>query len=525
MHAVHLSGIPGAVQRYPALTGGVSLEILSYLLTPIHEPILILYVALGCFAGVYIGAIPGLSATMAVSLLVSFTFGWDTHPALALMIGIFVGAVYGGSRSAILLNIPGAPAAVATALDGYPMAKKGSAGTAMGIATSQSVIGTLIGILVLALFTPIISKFALHFSSVDYLLLGVMGMMMAGSLGSKSIFRGLLAAALGVLLGTVGMDSMTATPRFTFDILYLHTGVDYVIAMIGLFGVSEALLQITQKDITIVKQKIGRIIPSLETCKKHLGLTFRSSIIGVLVGALPGAGGDVAALLSYDTAKRTVKNPEVPFGEGAVEGLIAPETANNAAIGGAFIPMLTLGIPGDSVTAVMLAALMIHGLKPGPNLMTTSPDLFYLIVSCLVLAAIFLVIFGLTGVKIFTKIVEIPRGILLPLILILSAVGSFAIKNSLIDVFWMFGFGVLGYFMKRYDYPVAPCVLGLILSGLLEENFRRGVMLNGSIGGMLVSIFKDPISIVLFVLIVVMFTTQTRAYKNWRDRRQEKKSV
>lgn len=500
------------------------MDVLNYLLIPFQEPVLILYVAVGCFAGVYIGAIPGLSATMAVSLLVSFTFGWETHAALALMIGIYVGAVYGGSRSAILLNIPGAPAAVATALDGYPMALKGKAGEAMGVATTQSVIGTLIGILVLALFAPVVSKLALHFSSIDYLLLGVMGMMMVGSLGCKSLFRGLLAAALGVLLGTVGMDSMTAVPRFTFGVLYLNTGVDYVVAMIGLFGVSEALLQITQKDVKAVKQKVDRIIPSLSTCVKHLGLTIRSSIIGVVVGALPGAGGDVAALLSYDIAKRTVKEPEVPFGEGAVEGLVAPETANNAAIGGAFIPMLTLGIPGDSVTAIMLAALMIHGLKPGPNLMTTTPDLFYLIVSCLLLAAAFLVVFGLTGVKMFAKIVEIPKGILLPLIIILSAVGSYAIKNSLFDVFWMFGFGILGYFMKRYDYPVAPCVLGIILASLLEENFRRGVMLNGSVGGMFLSIFKSPISIVLFVLIVVMFTTQTKAYKNWSARRREKKA-
>lgn len=500
------------------------MEILSYLLIPFQQPLLILYVAVGCFAGVYIGAIPGLSATMAVSLLVSFTFGWETYPALALMIGIFVGAVYGGSRSAVLLNIPGAPAAVATALDGYPMAKKGKAGEAMGIATTQSVIGTLIGILVLALFAPVISKFSLKFSSIDYLLLGVMGMMMAGSLGSKSLFRGLLAAALGVLLGTVGMDTMTAKSRFTFDILYLQTGVDYVVAMIGLFGVSEALIQITQKDVKAVKQKVDKILPSLSTCKKHLPLTLRSSVIGVLVGALPGAGGDIAALLSYDQAKRTVKNPEVPFGEGAVEGLIAPETANNAAIGGAFIPMLTLGIPGDAVTAVILAALMIHGLKPGPNLMTTTPDLFYLIVSCLVIAALFLVVFGLTGVRLFAKIVEIPKGILMPLILILSAVGSYAINSSLFDVFWMFGFGILGYFMKRYDYPVAPCVLGIILSSLLEENFRRGVMLNGSIGGMILSIFKSPLSILLLALIVVMFTTQTRTYKAWRAKGDQKKA-
>lgn len=496
------------------------MDILGYLLTPFTEPILILYVALGTFAGVYVGAIPGLSGTMAVSLLVSFTFGWETHSALALMIGVFVGAVFGGSRSAILLNIPGAPAAVATALDGYPMAKKGRAGAAMGIVTTQSVIGTLIGIVVLALFAPVISKFALKFSSIDYLLLGIMGMMMVGSLGCKSLSRGLLAAALGVLLGTVGMDSMTAKSRFTFDILYLNTGVDYVVAMIGLFGVSEALLQINEKDVKAVRQKVDKILPSLSACKKHIGLTLRSSLIGVLVGALPGAGGDVAALLAYDNAKRTVKAPEVPFGEGAVEGLVAPETANNAAIGGAFIPMLTLGIPGDSVTAVILAALMVHGLKPGPNLMTTTPDLFYIIVSCLVLASVFLLVFGLTGIRLFTKIVEIPKGILMPLIIILSAVGSFAINHNLFDIFWMFGFGILGYFMKRYDYPVAPCVLGIILSDLLEENFRRGVMLNGSVGNMLLSIFKSPISLVLFLAIVVMLVTQTGVYKRVRNRRK-----
>ncbi|MCJ7837323.1 tripartite tricarboxylate transporter permease [Cuneatibacter sp. NSJ-177] len=501
------------------------MEVLQYLLVPFTNPILLVFVAVGCFAGIYIGAIPGLSATMAVSLLVSFTFGWETQSAIALMIGIFVGAVYGGSRSAILLNIPGAPAAVATALDGYPMAQKGEAGRAMGIATTQSVIGTLIGVVALACFAPLVSKLALKFSSVDYLLLGLMGMMMVGSLGTKSIFRGLIAAAIGVLLGTVGMDTMTSTPRFTYGITYLLPGVNYVVAMIGLFGVSEALIQITMKDAKPVKQDVKKIIPSLDTIKKYIPLTLRSSLVGVVVGALPGAGGDIAALLTYDQAKRTVKNPEVPFGQGAVEGLVAPESANNAAIGGAFIPMLTLGIPGDAVTAVMIGALTIHGLKPGPNLMTTTPDLFYLIVSCLTIASIFLVIFGLTGVKIFTKIVEIPRGILLPLIIILSVVGAYAIQNSLYDIFWMLGFGVLGYFLKRYDYPVAPCVLGIILTKLLEENYRRGVMLKKGVFGMLGSIFTSPISLILFLLIVFMFTTQTQTYKRWKAKREAAKAA
>jgi len=497
-------------------------DILNYLLVPFLDIKLLFLVSIGVCSGIYIGAIPGLSGTMAVSLLVSFTFGWGTNPAIALMLGVFVGVVYGGSRSAILLNIPGAPAAVATALDGYPMALKGEAGKAMGIVTSQSVIGTLIGVIALAFFAPVVSKLALQFTSVDYLLLGIMGMMMVGSIGSKSIFRGLTTAAIGVLLGTIGMDTMTAAPRYTFGVTYLLPGVNYVVAMIGLFGIAEALTQITTKDVQAIKQKIDKIIPSFDVVKKYIPLTVRSSIVGVVVGALPGAGGDIASLLTYDQAKRTVKNPEVPFGEGAIEGLIAPESANNAAIGGAFIPMLTLGIPGDAVTAVMIGALMIHGLKPGPNMMTQTPDMFYLIVSCLFIASIALVFFGMTGIKIFTKIVEIPKGILLPIIIILSVVGSYAINNSLFDMFWTLGFGVLGYFFKRYDYPVAPCVLGIILTKLLEENYRRGILLNKSVIGLILSIFHSPISLVLFLLIVVMFTTQTKAYKRFKAKRAAK---
>ena len=501
------------------------MEVLSYLLIPIQQPMLIVMTAIGVFAGIYVGAIPGLSATMAVSLLVSFTYGWDTYTALALMLGIFVGTVYGGSRSAILLNIPGAPSAVATALDGYPMAQKGRAGEAMGIATTQSVIGTVLGIIVLAVAAPVVAKFAVNFSSVDYLLLAVMGMMMVGSLNCKSIFRGLLSAAVGLLIGTVGMDSMTAVRRFTFGISYLNSGVSFVVAMIGLFGVSEALIQITQLDVTAVKQKIDKIVPSLSTIVKYVPLTIRSSVVGVIVGALPGAGGDIAALLTYDQAKRTVKNPEVPFGEGAVEGLVAPESANNAAIGGAFIPMLTLGIPGDAVTAVLLGALEIHGLQPGPNLMTNTPDLFYLIVACLLIASVFLVIFGLTGIKIFTKIVEIPKAILMPLIIILSVVGSFALRKSLFDIFWMLGFGILGYFMKKYEYPVAPAVLGIILCNLLENNYRRGITLKKSLGGLIGSIFTEPVALILFLVIVVMFATQTKTYKNWKAKRDAAKSA
>ena len=280
--------------------------------------------------------------------------------ALAIMIGVFVGAVFGGSRSAILLNIPGAPAAVATALDGYQLAKKGRAGEAMGLATTQSFIGTILGVIVLCVSAPLVSKLALNFHSIDYLMLSLIGLMMVGSLGARSLKLGIIAGCIGIFLGTVGVDPQTAVRRFTFDIPYLNSGVDYVVAMIGLFGVSEALVQLTDIKTKPVKQKVDKILPSWAESAKYLPLTIRSAVIGVLVGALPGAGGDIAALLSYDNAKRTVKNPETPLGEGAVEGIIAPETANNAAIGGTFIPMLTLGIPGDAITAILISALTIQ---------------------------------------------------------------------------------------------------------------------------------------------------------------------
>ena len=502
----------------------------TYLLNQIvlifHEPQLILLTALGVFAGIYIGAIPGLSGTMAVSILVSFTFGWELNTSLALMIGIFVGVVYGGSRSAILLKIPGAPAAVATSFDGYPLAKKGKAGYAMGVATTQSVIGTYIGIIALIFLAPLISKLALNFHSVDYLLLSVAGLALVGSAGGKSLASGLIGGCIGLFLGTIGIDSMTSVKRFTFDFVYLNSGVNYIVAMIGLFGAAEAFYQIAKirrhssgdgegsvasdgetagsANGEIVKQDTGKILPGFRTAISHVPLTLLSAITGVIIGALPGAGGDVAAIFSYELAKRMVKPSEAPYGQGAIEGVIAPETANNAAIGGAFIPMLTLGIPGDSITAVLISALAIHGIQAGPTMYTSRPDVFWIIVCFLIIGGIFLVIFGLTGIRLFVKAAEVPKHILMPIILMLCIVGAFAIRSNLLDIFWMFGFGLLGYFLKSFDFPVSPIVLGLILEKLFEENLRRGLLLEGSIGGVALSVFESPISIVLAALLLLI---------------------
>ena len=474
------------------------------------NPQLLLLVGLGTFAGVYVGAIPGLSVTMAVSILISFTFSWDVLPAISLMIGIYMGGVYGGSRTAILLNIPGAPSAIATAMDGYPMAKRGEAGTAIGVTTVMSFFGGFIGIGVLALAAPFVSKFALTFQPRDYMLLAVLGILLVGSLSSGSLIKGIFAGALGIGIGAVGMDPLTFTERFTFDIPLLTQGISFIAVMIGMFGVSEALLQLHHIDMPAVRQKIDRIVPSFSTIKKHLPLSVQTSSIGVIIGALPGTGGDIAALMAYDHAKRVTKNPEREFGDGAIEGLVAPETANNAAVGGAFIPMMTLGIPGDAVTAIMIGALYIHGLNPGPMLMIDQPHMFWFIVGALITANFFILLFGLTGIKLFTKIVEIPRAFLIPLIMLLSIVGAYAVNNSITDVYWMLGFGVFGYFMRHYGYPLGPVILGVILSRLLDDNWRRAIIseredLGRFFGGLL----SSPLSTVLFVAVVLIFVSQT----------------
>lgn len=484
------------------------MEALQAFLVPFINPELILYVAVGVFVGIYIGAIPGLSVTMAVSLLLSFTYSWSVYPALALMVGIYTGGVYGGSRSAILLNIPGAPSAVATGFDGYPLAREGQAGKAMGLATTMSVLGTFFGIVVLAVAAPVVARLALSFAPRDYLLLALMGMLLVGSLSRGSLIKALLTSSLGIFIALIGMDPFSAQARLTFGHSSLLGGISFVVVMIGLFGLSEGLYQLHYK-VAPVKQKVDKIVPDLKLVLRNLPLALRCSALGTLIGALPGTGGDIAALMAYDHAKRTVKNPSRPFGEGAWEGIVAPEAANNAAIGGAFIPMMTLGIPGDSVTAVLIGVMMIHGLRPGPMLMTEQPEFFWMIVGALVLSNMFLYIFGMSGIRLFSKIVEIPKSIIIPIIIVLSVVGSYSINLNIADVYWMIGFGVLGYFMKMYDYPLAPMVLGVILSPLIESNYRRALSLTrGEVGPFLSGFVTNPLSLSLLAFMIIMVASQ-----------------
>ncbi|OPF64044.1 MULTISPECIES: tripartite tricarboxylate transporter permease [unclassified Hydrogenophaga] len=495
------------------------IEALNYFFISWVDVRLLLLTAAGTFAGIYIGAIPGLSVTMAVSILISFTFKWEVNSALALISGIYLGGVYGGSRSAILLNIPGAPSAIATGLDGYPLAKRGEAGTAIGLTTVVSVVGGFIGILALAVAAPAVADLALQFAPRDYLMLAIWGILLVGSLSGGSLAKGIFAGALGVLIGSVGLDPMTAESRFTFGSLQLTAGISYVAAMIGFFGVAEVLCQLHELKLQAIKQDVSKILPSWSLLRKYLPLTARTSTIGVVVGALPGAGGDIAALMAYDHAKRTVKDPSRPFGEGAYEGLVAPESANNAAVGGAYIPMLTLGIPGDAVTAVIIGAMYIHGLKPGPMLMVETPHLFWFIVGSLTLANIFLLVFGLTGIRLFAKIVETPKPILLPVILVLSAVGAYAINNNPVDVYWMLGFGVLGYFLKMYGFQVGPVILGMILGPLMDKSYRQAMIsAEGNPVQFAGEFFTSPLSLVILIALTLTIASQSTCWKRLRGR-------
>ncbi len=468
----------------------------------------ILFCALGCFAGIYVGAIPGLSVTMATSLLIAMTYSWSTEAALAVMMGVYIGGVYGGSRAAILLNIPGAPAAVATTFDGYPLAKKGEAGKAIATSTITSVVGGLIGSAFLFFGAPQVAKIALSFGPRDYMLLTLMGLMLVGSISGKSMLKGLFAATVGLMLGVVGMDPITGVGRFTFGSVDMRAGISYIPVMIGLFGVGESLHQIVHRNMPIVKQEVDSVRPPMDRLAKMFPVAAFSGVLGTIVGALPGAGGDIAALLAYDATKRVVKNPDVPFGEGALEGVVAPESANNAAIGGALIPMLTLGIPGDSVTAIFIGALSIHGIRAGSMLMSAQPELFTNLVWLSVVGNIFLLIFGMMGIRIFAKLVEIPRNVLLPLIIVISVIGSYSINNMALDIVWTLIAGVIGYFLKFYGVPVAPLVLGLILGPTIEVNLRRSIISAGSVGGMFVDIFTHPLSLILLLILVLMMVTQ-----------------
>jgi putative tricarboxylic transport membrane protein len=457
----------------------------------------------GVFIGIIMGALPGLTVAMAIAVFLPFTFGMTPELALMLLMGIYAGGMYGGSISAILVNIPGTAGAIATNLDGYPMAQKGLAGQAIGMATVGSFIGGMIGFVVLMMMAPPIAKFALKFGPPEYFALAIFGLTIIAGIAGKSFVKGIIGGTLGLFFGIIGLDPITNVPRFTFGNVNLFSGLEFVPVMIGIFGLSEALDKLSVAKVeVVVQQKLGSVIPKMAIIRQYTKTAIRSSVIGVLIGALPVAGGSVASLVSYNEAKRASKDPE-SFGTGNPEGVFAAETANNAAIGGALIPCMTFGIPGDAITAVLLGAFMIHNLQPGPLLFTGHPDIVGAMFIALALGTIGLLVLGLSLARFFAKVITMPLQILLPIVTILCVVGSYSLRNSMYDVYVLLVFGLIGLFMKKVSIPPGAVILGLILGPMAEQNLRQALI---TFDGNWALFMTRPIAVVILLIALISVT-------------------
>ena len=478
----------------------------------------ILFVLLGTLIGLFVGAMPGLSATMAIALLLPLTFGMDAATGISMLAALYMGAMYGGSISAILIKTPGTPAAAATVLDGYPMAQKGQAGKALGISLVASTIGGLISGVALLLVAPILGNLALQFGPVELFAVGVFGMTIIGSLTDKSVIKGLLSGLFGLLIATVGMDTISGTARFTFGILNLYAGVPFTVALIGLFSIPQAIRLSMQSDdgthyISDVKDKM---LPSFKELMRLMPTILRSSAIGIIVGVIPGTGGDTACWFAYNETKRFSKHKEL-FGTGLPEAIAAPESSNNAVVGGALIPTISLGIPGSSATAVLMGGLMVHGIMPGPTLMTQYANVTYTLIWAVIFSVVAMFVLGLLFTRASIFVTKIKNKVLAPIIVILCVIGAFAINNSMFDVILMFGFGLLGYFMDIIKMPTAPMVLGLILGNLVESSLYQSLAIGHGSAAIFLS---SPIAVVLLVLSALSVLQSTSLFNFLRKKRK-----
>jgi len=429
-------------------------------------PTAIFYALLSSLIGVVMGALPGLTATMTLALVTTLTISLPASQALLILICSYVGCIYGGSRSAILLNIPGTPASAASCLDGYALARQGMAGRAMGIATTGSVMGTLIGMFCLAGFTPILGSLALKFGAYEFFWLALFGVLIAGTLTGDDPLKGWIAGVAGIFVATIGQETEYAYERFAWGVRDLAGGIQLVPALVGAFGFSEILTAMRQRQAPVKVSAFDTVIPSFKDLWQYRRTILRSGLIGTGVGVIPGVGEDVAAWSSYAAARRASKERDT-FGKGSVEGLMAAETGDNACVPGAMIPVLTLAIPGSAPAAVLMAAMIIHGVKPGPMIMIESPQFVYDVVVMMLFASIGILMYGLTLTKPLVQVLRVPQHLIMPIVFVLCAVGSFAIAGRLFDVYVMLAFGILGFFLRHYGYPMAPLVLGIVLGGRL----------------------------------------------------------
>lgn len=471
---------------------------------------ILIYVLLATELGIIVGMLPGLTATMGVALLTTLTFKMQTNVAILILICMYVGAIYGGSRSAILLNIPGTPANAATAVDGHPLAKQGRAGRAIGIATTGSFIGTFIGMIILALFTPLIGRFALEFKSYEFFWLAIFGIVISGNLTApKDPLKGWIAGFLGLFIAMIGMESSYAFIRFAKPGSEMSGGIALLPAMVGAFGFAEIITVMKQSAYEVVNTRIERVIPKFVEIWQNKWTIVRSGVVGTFIGAIPGVGEDIAAWVSYDMAKRSSKTPE-EFGKGSIEGLIAAEAGNNACVAGAMIPVLTLAIPGSAPAAVLLAAMFIHGVRPGPLIMIEFPSFVYQVVVMVLLASAAMLILGLSMVKWLVKVLAVPREKLMPIIFVLCVVGAYAIQSRTFDIGVMVFFGIIGYFLREMDYPMAPLILGIILGNILDKNLRRSLILSD---GHLAPFFNQPIGLVLFFVTLLVILSKMKWFQ------------
>ncbi len=463
----------------------------------ILDPGNILLIFGGVLVGVLVGALPGLSSPMALALLLPFSFSLEPVPAIAMMAALYCAGTFGGSITAILINAPGAPPAVATAFDGYPMAKRGEAGRALGLATVSSVIGGVFSLIVFIVAAPLLADVALEFRPPEYFALAIFALAMLASISGASKLRNLIAGAFGVLLGTAGIHLTTGVERFTFGVPELTEGINFIPVLIGLFAVGELLNQSQTLDQTYerIRSVVVRL-PSREDFRRIRMTVLRSCGIGTFIGILPAEGSTVAAIIGYNEAKRWARD-KTGFGEGRPEGIAGPEAANNAATGGAMVPTLALGIPGSATTAVILAALIMHGFRPGPHLIRETPEFVYAIFGAMLIANFMFLGIGLVGARVFSRITLIPRTLLWPAVFVFAMIGSYAHGASLFDVWLMLLSGILGFVMLRHGFALAPLVMGLILGPLVEESFSQSMIMYDN---NVLLLFESPIVSVLFAL-------------------------
>ncbi|GAA2895741.1 tripartite tricarboxylate transporter permease [Nonomuraea rubra] len=465
------------------------------------EPTNLLYCLIGVIIGMLIGVLPGLGPGATIAILLPITYGIGPVSAIIMLAGIFYGAQYGGTITSVLLRLPGEASSVVTVFDGFALAKQGKAGTALGIAAIGSFIGGTVSIIGLTIVAPVVAGFALDFGPPEYAALGILGVLLISSIGNGNKLKAIIAACIGLLIATVGRDTFTGAERFTFGSLNLAEGIDFIPIAMGLFGLSEILYNLEERHNQVHSPaKVGNVWPSRKDLGQASGAIGRGSLIGFVLGVLPGGGAVLSSLAAYALEKRRAKRPE-RFGQGAVEGVAAPETANNAAATSSFIPLLTLGIPANATMALIFGALLIQGIQPGPQLVTEHPDVFWGVINSMYIGNILLLIMSIPMVGVFVRILRVRPAIMAPITVLITLLGAYTVRNQVYDIFLVIVFGVLGYLMKKFGFEPGPLVLAFVLGSMIESSARQGLLIYG---GDPTGFLTRPISGTIFAVIVVV---------------------